>query len=145
MSETKGTIPEICVQIKEKSEPQLMKGHPYIAELGHALLVGVVVKRKIIEEISYENLSDAAIAEMAARLRKKNISFFCENPEHPETTVSLFLRHIGLSPFKVLNGPCTVIKAPESPEPDNEPIDVPSEIEPFICSGSTPLIPRRIN
>ena len=145
MSEMTGTVPEICVQIKEKSEPQLMKGHPYIAELGHVLLKGVTVRRRFIEEITYENLSHDAIAGMAALLREENIPFFCENPKHPEVTVSLFLRHIGLPRFKELNGSCIAIKAPENPEPDDEPIEVSSGTEPFICSGSRPLIPKRTN
>lgn len=149
MTETKGTVPEIHAHIREKTEPQLMKGHPYIAPLGHELLEGVIVKRWFIEVVSYENLSDAAIAEMAARLREKNIPFFRENPEHPETTVSHFLRNIGLPKFKELNGSCIAIKAPEGSEsddePDDEPIDVSSGTEPFICSGSRPLIPKRIN
>ena len=145
MTETKRTVPEIHAQIREKTEPQLMKGHPYIASLGHDLLEGVIVKRWFIEVVSYENLSDAAIAEMAARLREENIPFFCENPKHPEITVSLFLRHIGLPRFKELNGSCIAIKAPENPEPDDEPIEVSSGTEPFICSGSRPLIPKRTN
>ncbi len=145
MSETRETIPEIRVQTTEKSKPQPIRGHPYIAELGYDLLKGVTVKRRVIEEIIYENLPGAAIAEMAARLRKMNIQFFRENPEHPETTVSFYIRYIGISPFRKLNDPCAVIELHEEIGSDETIIDVSSGVEPFICSGSTPLIPRCIN
>lgn len=125
------------VKTRDKTENgALMPRPPYMVGIGADLLQEISAVQFGVYEHVY-TLTDAVIAEMARQIAH---IYFATPHDSAAKTFSLYLRNIGLPPFRELDDPYAVMELL-----DETPIDVSSGTEPFICSGSRPLIPKRIN
>jgi len=129
------------VNTRDKTKTGTLMPRPLYVRIGADLLTEVSTTRFGVYKHIY-TMTDAVLAAMARQIAYID----CVTPhDSAAKTFSLYLRNIGLPPFLELDDPNAVIELPREADSDERIIDVPSEIEPFICSGSTPLIPRRIN
>ena len=142
MRTTDETHLTFTVKVREKTESQRLMGMPYLTQISAESLEGASAEKR--NSIVYRNLPIRAFLDMEEELHKRNIDGVKLNREYdaPAKILSLYLRHIGLSPFTELRDPCAVIELSDKPD-EGERIDVSSGVEDINCPGSPPLIPRR--
>ena len=144
---------EVCMEDREKKvrrflvhvcenipDGALMPRPPYIVCVGADIMEQIAAKRFGIERYIYY-VTDEVLAAMHQLLMSRGVEFLTDR-DSGEKTLSLFLRKIGLPPWKKLNDMFAVTELKDQDESEGTIIEVPSEIEPIICSGSAPLIPR---
>jgi len=127
------------VRTRDKTENgALMPRPPYMVGIGVDLLAKISAVQFGVYEHTY-TMTDAVLAEMARQISHvKSIT----PRDSAVKTFSIYLREIGLPPFRELDGLYAVIELHDEADPEERPIEVMSGTEPFICSGSAPLIPR---
>jgi len=135
-------VRRFLVRTRDKTKTGTLMPRPlYVISIGADLLAEVSTTRFGVYKHIY-TMTDVVLAEMAYQIARID----CVTPrDSAAKKFSLYLRNIGLPPFLELDDPNAVIELHEEIGSDETIIDVSSGVEPFICSGSTPLIPRRIN
>lgn len=132
-------VKRFCVRTRDKTEDgALMPRPPYMVGISADLLAETSAVQFGVYEHIY-TMTDAVLAEMARQISHvKGVT----PRDSAVKTFSIYLREIGLPPFRKLDGLYAVIELRDEADPDGRTIDVTSGAEPFICSGSAPLIPR---